>query len=262
MPIEYDNGDTHFYDSFGEVVTKKTYPHWEPYGFRNGSVSPIHIETQNQNQALAIRSYISNSYVYYVQTLHLSQADELYWMANNGYTLSTGTTYLGDLVIWNRYKTGTNKTDRVKNFRVEWRNTNVRDTYGVTHPGYRKNADGSVDYTVWFYIGMENDSGISGNKLINSTESMPTSTFNLNNLILATPTSGASGLISGSYTENQYTTGFNGYVKIQDTWKNNNVNFYVKKDNSMRRFNYMWIKSDNVWRSVYRNTPNTINITN
>ena len=262
MPIEYDNGDTHFYDNFGEIVTKTIYPHWEPYGLYNGRVSPIHIETQNQNQALAIRAYVSNSYVYYVQTLHLSQAEELYWLAKNGYILSTGTTYLGDLVIWNRYKSGTaNLTDRVKNFRVEWFDAIVTDTYGRTHPGYRKNADGSVDYTVWFYIGMEHDSGISGNKLINTTESGITS-YNLNSLILANPLIGTSGLISGSYTENQYTTGFNGYVKIQDTWKNNNVNFYVKKDNSVRRFNYMWVKSDNVWRSIYRNTPNTINITN
>lgn len=262
MPIEYDNGDTHFYDNFGEIVTKTVYPHWAPYILLNGRVYTLNIETQNRNQALAIRTFISNNYVYYVQTLHLSQAEEIYWMAKNGGTLSTGTTYLGDLVIWNSYRNATIKTDRVKNFRAEWTNTTIRDTYGGTHPGLRRNADGSVDYTVTFIIGTVNDFGISGNKLINSTELMPGSTFNLNNLILSTPTSGTSGLISGSYTENQYTTGFNGYVKIQDTWKNNNVNFYVKKDNSVRRFNYMWVKSDNVWRSIYRNTPNTINITN
>jgi hypothetical protein len=62
------------------------------------------------------------------------------------------------------------------------------------------------------------------------------------------------------YDTDTYTNGSHTNIKANGAWQNwnnqgvttGNINFYTKYENAMHRFNYMWLKDNNTWKSIYR----------
>lgn len=262
MPIEYDKDGSHFYDAFGVRQTKYFEPNMEPMTAYNISVG-----VTDGNFKLMSRA--GNDY-YIIQRVQTREAyfNEILNYGNTGVTYTVGSDgYLifnpyrprqwinVRVIFWNTARTSATKMYSIN--RPAYFNLAARTIDGVLFDRPRmitQNYYTYIDFSCILWIrstatSISDANQVYYNQVING--------ISLLNHIFTDANSGT--LRTAYYDTETYTNGSRANIKANGAWQNwnsqgvtTNINFYTKYENAMHRFNYMWLKDNNTWKSIYR----------
>lgn len=265
MPIEYDKDGSHFYDAFGVRQNRYFEPHMNPLISYNSSAG-----VTDGNFKLMIRD--GNDY-YIIQRVQTNEA----WfndIINYGNTLSY-TVGSDGYLIFSPYR-----PRQWINVRVQFWNTAnpaAIKIHSIARPAFLNLATRTIDGVLFDRPRMIPNSRLidfSCELWIRSTATAVSSAsevyYNpvINGISLLSHifTDANSGTLRTAYYDTEvYTNGSRANIKANGAWQNwnsqgvtTNINFYTKYENAMHRFNYMWLKDNNTWKSIYRQASSDI----
>ena len=277
MPIEYDHDGVHFYDTFGQVQTKYFEPSMAPQITYNSYVGVtdgnFKLMSRDGGTDYYIIQRVQTNESYFNQVIRYPDTSVSYTVGSDGYLVFSPyrpRQWINvEVNFWNTASTSAYKKYAIN--RPAYLNLAARTIDGVLFDRPRmktkmmaQNYSTYIDFSciMWLRSTATNISDANQvyyNPVING--------ISLLDHIFTDANSGT--LRTAYYDTESYVQGSHINIKTNGSWKNWSTNgmapgidFYTKYDNAFYRFNYMWVKDNNTWKSIYRHSGSShINIT-